>query len=96
MDGRRRVAAVALLSVVLAVGFEWAEVRLAYNSNWTALFCPGDQFNRPPEIQDHEYVFRGSGGFDGQFYQLVAHDPLFSRHYDRFVDTPRLRFTGAY
>jgi hypothetical protein len=88
----RRSAAVALLSVVLAFWWQWGLVHVAFKSNWTALFCAGGQFERPPEIQKHEYVFVGSQGYDGQFYQLVAHDPLLVRHYDRFVDAPRLRY----
>jgi hypothetical protein len=31
-------------------------------------------------------------GYDGQFYQLIAHDPLLARHYDRYIDAPRLRY----
>jgi hypothetical protein len=85
-------AAVALVSVLLAICFQWLVVRLAYDANWTALFCAGDKFQRPPEIAQHEYVFHDSGGYDGQFYQLIAHDPLLAKHYDRFIDAPRLRY----
>lgn len=83
--------AVTLLSVILAVSWQWALVHVAYNGNWTSLFCAGDQFTRPAEIQIHEYLFNGPG-YDGQFYQLIAHDPLFARHYDTFIDAPRLRY----
>jgi hypothetical protein len=82
---------VTLLSVILAVSWQWALVHLAYNDNWTSLFCAGDQFTRPAEIQSHEYLFNGPG-YDGQFYQLIAHDPVFTRHYDTFIDAPRLRY----
>lgn len=87
-----RSGAVALLSVFLAFCWQWAEVRIAFHGNWTALFCAGGQFQRPPELQDREYVFAGVAGYDGQFYQEIAHDPLLVRHFDRFIDVPRLRY----
>ena len=82
---------VVLLSVVLAVAWQWALVHFAYGGNWTAVFCAGDQFSRPSNIQQREYLFSGAG-YDGQFYQLIAHDPVFVRQYDSFVDAPRLRY----
>jgi hypothetical protein len=88
----RRSAAVTFLSVALAFSCQWILVHAAYRGNWTALFCAGDQFRRPPEIANREYVFSGIGGYDGQFYQLIAHDPLLQRHYDGFIDAPRLRY----
>jgi hypothetical protein len=87
-----RSSAIAFLSVVLAFTWQSTVVHTAYNANWTALFCAGERFDRPPEIQAREYVFRGIDGYDGQFYQLIAHDPLLAQHYDRFVDAPRLRY----
>lgn len=67
-------------------------VHTTFQGNWTGLFCAGDRFNRPPEIQQREYVFHASSGYDGQFYQLIAHDPLLQRRYDTFIDAPRLRY----
>lgn len=78
--------------MVLSVCWQWAEVHTAYQGNWTGLFCAGDRFTRPAEIQSYEHVFRGSWGYDGQFYQLIAHDPLLRHGYDRFIDAPRLRY----
>jgi hypothetical protein len=78
-------------TVLLAFLWQLSLVHLVFGGNWTALFCAGDQFSRPPEIAEYEYVFKNSAGYDGQFYQLIAHDPLLTRHYDRFIDAPRLR-----
>jgi hypothetical protein len=75
-----RSASVAFLSIALAFSWQWVVVHTAFQGNWTALFCAGDYFSRPPEMQHSEYVFKGSTGFDGQFYQLIAHDPLLRRH----------------
>jgi len=87
-----RSASLALLSLVLAFSWDWTVVHTAYNSNWTALFCVGDRFGLPPELQAGDYVFRNSAGYDGQFFHVIAHDPLFVRHYDAYVDAPRLRY----
>jgi hypothetical protein len=88
----KRSTAVALLAVFLAFSWQWAVVHAAFQGNWTALFCAGDRFSRPPEIQYREFVFNGIAGYDGQFAQVIAHDPMLLRHYDAFVDAPRLRY----
>ncbi len=82
----------ALLAVALSIGWQLVVVRAAYQGNWTGLFCAGDYFTRPPLIQQHEYTFHSSFGYDGQFYQLIAHDPLLHSHYQTFIDAPRLRY----
>jgi hypothetical protein len=88
----KRSAIVAFLAVALAFCWQWGAVHAAYNGNWTALFWAGDRFVRPPEIHQHEYVFHETPGYDGQFYQLIAHDLFLQRGYDAFVDAPRLRY----
>lgn len=85
-------ARAALLSVLLAFTWEWTAVHLLYNSNWTALFVASDRRERPSEMAATEYVFPSSGGYDGQFYQIIAHDPLMRNHYDRYMDGGRLRY----
>jgi hypothetical protein len=76
----------------MAFSWQWVVVRSAFHGNWTALFCSGDHFSRPPEIDGGQYVFPASTGYDGQFYQIVAHDPLFRHGYAAFIDAPRLRY----
>lgn len=88
----RRSAALALLGIVLACSWQAIAVHTTYHGNWTGLFCAGDHFTRPPEMQSGEYVFHSSSGYDGQFYQLIAHDPLLQRHYYWYIDAPRLRY----
>jgi hypothetical protein len=87
-----RSASVAFFSLVLAFSWDWTVVHTIYGSNWTGLFCEGSNFNRPAELEAGTYVFRNSSGYDGQFYRLIAQDPLFTRHYDTYVDAPRLRY----
>jgi hypothetical protein len=82
-----RGAGVAVISVFLAAACQWTLVHAGFHGDWSALFCAGDQFTHPNKM----YLFPGPG-YDGQFYQVIAHDPLLIRGYDRFVDVPRLRY----
>jgi hypothetical protein len=83
---------VALLCALVAIGVDGMLVNTSFESNWTGLFCAGDRYHRPLEWQGKQYVMPNSRGYDGQFYDLIAHDPFFRRGYDRFVDAPRLRY----
>jgi hypothetical protein len=67
-------------------------VQANYGSNWTGLFCTGSQILLPQELRQQTYIWQNSDGYDGQFYRLIAHDPLLQRGYARFVDDPRLRY----
>jgi hypothetical protein len=59
----------------------------------TALFCHGSQIPLPPGLAaEHIYVFPHSGGYDGQCYHYVAHDPLDRTDIGRAVPDPSLRF----
>ena len=64
-----------------------------YGGNLTALFCTGSIIPTPPSLAgEHIYVFPGSGGYDGQSYHYVAHDPLCRSDIGRAVPDPMLRF----
>ena len=73
--------------------FAWTATRIhyAFNGNWTALFCTGAIFPVPPDLAAGTYSFEG-GGYDGQFYRYLAHDPFLRKGYARYVDAPQLRF----
>ncbi|MBI5280600.1 MAG: hypothetical protein HY858_02875 [Candidatus Solibacter usitatus] len=85
--------AAGLLAVALACAWQASTVRANYGGNWTALFCTGERYRAPPELAGERiHVFAGSGGYDGQFYHYMAHDPLRTRGLDKYVDLPRLRY----
>ena len=47
----------------------------------------------PPEIEAENLVrFTGTIGYDGQWYHLMAHDPLMKRNYQIYMDHPALRY----
>ena len=88
----RRVCALVGILCVLWV-FSWTAARIHYvfDGNWTAVFCTGILFRVPPDLDAGTYRFPG-GGYDGQFYRYLAHDPFLQKDYFRYVDSPQLRF----
>lgn len=81
----------ALLALVLAFGWQASTVQFNYGGDWSALFCAGERFANAPELPP-VYRFRNSFGYDGQVYRMIAHDPLFQRGLDRYIDSPRVRY----
>ena len=89
----RRCFIVALAA--LAMAFVWQALTIHYNygGNWTALFFTGDQGPPvPPALAAHTFVILHSPGYDGYQYRYMAHDPLLLKGYDRYLDSPRLRY----
>lgn len=88
-----RICALLALTAVLSL-FLWQVLTVHYNfaRNWTALFWTGELHRLPPDLSAGTYVFKGSDGYDGQFYRYVAHDPFFTRGYSKFIDNPQFRY----
>ncbi|MBS1855439.1 MAG: hypothetical protein JST11_08750 [Acidobacteria bacterium] len=85
--------AAAVLCAAAGLVFQWTIVRANYGGNWTALFCHGSEYPVPAALaSEHIYVFPGSGGYDGQSYHYVAHDPLNRTGIGRAVPDPARRF----
>ncbi|MGO9230792.1 MAG: hypothetical protein ACLQKA_16495 [Bryobacteraceae bacterium] len=84
--------ACALLCCVAAAGWQAAVARFDYGGNWTAFFRTGSLAPLPPAAA-HESLYRfQSGGYDGQYYHLIAQDPLLLHGTVRYIDHPRLRY----
>ncbi|MGB6943809.1 MAG: hypothetical protein WBE37_15525 [Bryobacteraceae bacterium] len=78
---------------LLVALWQWATVAANYGGNWTALFCTGALKRHPPLVAaEHIYLFANSTGYDGQFYQYIAHDPLLRSDLKHYVDDPRMRY----
>ncbi|HEY1342895.1 MAG TPA: hypothetical protein VGF59_35575, partial [Bryobacteraceae bacterium] len=88
MRAELRSLAVAAVATAALFGWQFATVHANYQGNWTALFCIGGNFHRPPELNHGVYVFPDSPGYDGQWYRAVAHDPWMRAGLWRFVDMP--------
>ncbi|MGA2327645.1 MAG: hypothetical protein ABSH05_15280 [Bryobacteraceae bacterium] len=92
----RRRAGAALVGLICSagvLGWQSLTVRYNYQGNWSALFCTGSYVEAPPlEEFGGTYLFRGSFGYDGQFYRYMAHDPFLKRGLWKQVDAPRIRY----
>ena len=78
---------------MLALGWQFLVVRYTFAGNWTAWFCTGGNVQQPKALDfEHLYRFAQSDGYDGQYYHYIAHDPVFRRGFDRYIDAPRLRY----
>ena len=90
---KRGPLAAALLCSVLGLSWQLLTVHFNYGGNLTALFCHGSQYPLPPGLAaEHIYVFPNSGGYDGQSYHYMAHDPLDRTDIGRAVPDPSLRY----
>jgi hypothetical protein len=73
----------------------WLVLNIAflYAGNPTGLFYTGSKTPLPPALTGgHTYRVIDEVGYDGQFYHLIAHDPLNRRGFISYVDNPRLRW----
>lgn len=82
----------ALLAAILVIVWQAAVVRAMWGGNWTGLFCAGSQVEMPAEAARGLFRVPDSGGYDAQYYRLIARDPFFVRGYQRYIDDARLRY----
>jgi hypothetical protein len=82
----------AAVGVLLAVLWQTTTVYANFGGNWTALFCTGDTKPVPPILASGTYIFKGSTGYDGQWYRYMAHDPLLRGDMHAYLDAPLLRY----
>ena len=89
--GNGACALVAILSLLIVFGWTAARILYVFGGNWTALFCTGEMFRVPPELDAGTARIEGTG-YDGQFYRYLAHDPFLQKGYSLYVDAPQMRF----
>jgi hypothetical protein len=90
---RRQALAAGLLCAALGLAWQLLTVHFNYGGNFTALFCHGSKYPVPASLAgEHIYVFPNSGGYDGQSYHYMAHDPLCRTDICRAVPDPALRY----
>ena len=89
----RRAWVPGLICTLLGLSWQLLTVHYNYGGNLTALFCTGANVPTPPSLAgEHIYIFPASGGYDGQSYHYVAHDPLCRSDIGRAVPDPLIRF----
>jgi hypothetical protein len=90
---RHAALVVAFTTVACAIGWLIADVQLNYAGHLTGLFYTGSKAQMPPApVGDNAFRVRDERGYDGEFYYLIAHDPLNRRGFLAYVDSPRYRW----
>lgn len=82
----------AVLAFAILLLWQFLIVRYNGDGNWTVLFCTGQTQRVPPDLDAGTYRFPKVGGYDGQMYRYVAHDPFLRRGYQQYVDIPEVRY----
>lgn len=81
----------ALFTMLTALLWQFSVVGVQFGGDWTGLFHSSDEWQLPAELRSTTYQHSGSGGYDGQFYRLVAHDPFNRKHYSDYMDNASYR-----
>jgi hypothetical protein len=90
---RAKCFAVGAAGTALVLLWLALTVRYSYGGNWTGLYCTGANLPIPrPLIAETIYAQSASGGYDGQFYHYIAHDPLGMTRLREYIDAPQLRY----
>lgn len=93
---RQNASAIAVVCALLcagaAVGCQAAVAHFDYGGNWTAFFRTGSYAPLPPADARKNFYRFPSGGYDGQYYRLIARDPLLLHATAVYVNSPRLRY----
>ncbi len=86
-------ALAGLLASGICLGWLYLNTHYLRHDNWTSVFYSGARVPMPAELANENiYLYPGVVGYDGQFYHLIAHDPLFRKGFARFIDDPRFRY----
>ena len=89
----RSAAIVGLSCALLAFTWQFLTVRYNYHSDWSGLFCTGENAVLPPVVAaERPYRFAGAPGWDGQLYHAIAHDPLQQHGTVSYFAGARLRY----
>lgn len=89
--GRSRPWLWAVVAVVLVLGWQAATVHVNYAHNWTGLFRVGHAARLPDRLAQRTFRNPSPAGYDGQFYRLIAHDPLLLGRTAKYLDSPLAR-----
>jgi hypothetical protein len=86
-----RALTFAALAVLAVLSWQALTVHVNYQGNWTGLFRIGYRTKLPPASA--QGVFRNSNptGYDGQYYRIMAHNPLLRDGTVAFLDDPLMR-----
>jgi hypothetical protein len=86
-----RASSSALLAVLTVLAWQAITVQVNYQGNWTGLFRIGSQTNLPDAVAQGAFRNLDPNGYDGQYYLILAHDPLLRHGAAAYLDAPLLR-----
>jgi len=81
----------AAIATILVLGWQIARVQAIYSGDASGLFRTGAHMPVPPNLIPITHLDSSPGGYDGQFYRFLAHDPLLRNGTARYFDSPLLR-----
>lgn len=87
-----RAVLVACAATLCAVTWLGINVAFNYGGHISGLFWTGAQVPLPDAMAGHTRRVADPVGFDGEYYHLVAHDPLMRRGFLPYLDNPSLRW----
>jgi hypothetical protein len=80
-----------MLAVLAVLAWQALTVHVNYQGNWTGLFRIGSQTNLPDAVAQGAFRNPDPNGYDGQYYLILAHDPLLRHGAAAYLDAPLLR-----
>ena len=86
-----RALSFALLAVLAVLAWQTVTVRVNYQGNWTGLFRIGSETKLPDTVAQGAFRNPDPHGYDGQYYLILAHDPLLRHGAALYFDAPLLR-----
>lgn len=87
-----RASTVAAVACLIAAAWLAVNIAGAYGGDWSGLFYTGADATLPASLEAHTRRVGDAPGYDGQFYHLLAHDPLMRRGYAAHFDNLSLRW----
>lgn len=85
-------ALTATAACMIAAAWLAVNIAGAYGGEWNGLFYTGADSTLPSELAAHTRRVDDATGYDGQFYHLLAHDPLMRRGFTGHIDNLSLRW----
>ncbi len=83
---------VAMLAAFGAGGWTLLSVAARHGGDASGLFHTGSATPLPPGLRGATRVAADATGYDGQYYRIIAHDPLLGAGSMPYLDNPRLRW----
>lgn len=87
-----RALTAAIVACMIAAAWLGVNIAGAYDGDWSGLFYTGADSTLPGELAAHTRRVHDPTGYDGQFYHLLAHDPLMRRGFTDHIDNLSLRW----